>query len=478
MKNLWLRGNTYWFRMRRPDRYASVYSGSHVNQSLKTDSRAEALALAPVVKRQWLAELDARLAQVAPASSREAFQATLAVAKAHGRGFTDAQALADGPLPQLLEALTYAQASDPEAKSAVFAAALGGFDLPGTTITELSVDMPRLLISETLAKNDRQLREWKNRYIRASDAFVAAVGDKPVKDVTVQDIFAVRRLWRKRVEEKAVATGYANKHLGYLEAMIDAFYSDLEIDLFENPCQGIRIDDKQPWEKKSARSSKKEFKPSWIRETILSPGKTDRLNDEARDILIVMAETGCRASEVYDSPASAIHLDHEIPHLAIEVEMPSPGDKAGHRRDVKTGSSIRKVPLVGAALEAVQRHPDGFPRYRGNANFSNAVMKFFKDNELLPSPDHKISSLRHSYESRMRRLNIDNEERGQLMGHSLKRIRGREVYGDETELKLRALFAEMIAFPTQTWAPRSFQTLNQEISRILEEEGFKLPGSS
>ena len=42
------------------------------------------------------------------------------------------------------------------------------------------------------------------------------------------------------------------------------------------------------------------------------------------------------------------------------------------------------------------------------------------------------------------------------MGHSLHRIRGREVYGDETNLRIRALNAEMIAFPTTSWLPRPY----------------------
>lgn len=61
------------------------------------------------------------------------------------------------------------------------------------------------------------------------------------------------------------------------------------------------------------------------------------------------------------------------------------------------------------------------------------------------------------------------------MRRSLKRIRGQELYGDDTELELSALFLEMIAFPTANWEPRTYEVLNAEIDRVLEEEGCERP---
>ncbi|MEZ5767184.1 MAG: DUF6538 domain-containing protein [Paracoccaceae bacterium] len=473
MSNTWLRGNTYWFRMRRPKRYAGVHGATHITMSLKTDSLQEAKALATVLKRQVMLDLDARLAGTAEATDREAYESNLALAKAHGRTHTTVEDLANAPTQQFMEAISYVMANDPKAETALFSAVLGGYDLPGTTISELAEDMERLLEPEIRAKNQRQRRVWKNKWVRAADSFVKEVQNKPVTSVTKEDAYKIRRHWKDRVVNREVETAYANKHLGYLETMVDAFYDDLEIDEYPNPFVGIRLEEKQPWEVKEKDNTKPEFKPNWIRETIITPGKLDILNDEARDILIVMAETGCRASEVYDTPAASIYLDHPIPHISIKVEVSEMEGSSENNRDVKTQASIRNVPLIGAALDAMKRHPDGFPRYRGNANFSNTAMKYFRDHNLMPSPEHKISSLRHSFESRMRRGGIDNEERGQLMGHSLKKIRGREVYGDKTDLQLRALFTEMVAFPTDTWNPRPKKVLRAEIDRILEEEGYK-----
>ena len=61
-----------------------------------------------------------------------------------------------------------------------------------------------------------------------------------------------------------------------------------------------------------------------------------------------------------------------------------------------------------------------------------------------------------------------------MMGHSLKKIRGREIYGDETNLKLRALYAEMVSLPTETWHPRPHAEILAEIERLLIEDGFRV----
>lgn len=474
-KHLWLRGTTYWFRMRRPKRFQDVYPADFITQSLKTDSLDEARSLAPMVRRQWLATLDARLAGGLQGADRETYDQGLSLAKAHGRGFTSTESLATGPIADLVEAIEHVKALDPDASSALFPAFLGGIEVPDTTVSELLCEMERLAHAELVMKNPRQTSGFLNRWKRAAGHFYAAVGDKPIKEISKADAFALRRHWQNRVLEDHVQTGYANKHLGYLKEMVAAFYADLEIDVFENPFQNVRIEKKPIWEQKRQPKRTPEFSPNWILETIIKPGKLDGLNAEARDILKIVAETGCRAAEIYDTPASSFHLDGIIPYILIQVEMPDPKSDATDVRDIKTASSVRRVPLVGVALEAALRHPAGFPRYRGKANFSNAAMKYLRQNELLPSPDHKVKSLRHSYEGRMKRAGLDNEERGQLMGHSLKRIRGRELYGDETELRIRALFAEMVAFPTESWTPRSYEVLSEEIDKILREEGYKLP---
>lgn len=468
MKNLIKRGNVFWFRMRCPKKYRNVFAQSHISESLGTDSKLAAEALVPQVKQKWLLELDAREAGTQSPGSTETFRAMLQLANREGLRPATATELAEGSLDVLLSRLSKLQTVDPSGQSALFAASLGGFELPETLISEVATKMSEYLPSHVQNKNARQKRTWGNKYKRASKTFEEAIEDKPVIKVTKDDAYAFRRYWANRVNTEEISTAYAHKHIGYLRMIVDAFYSHLQVDEYFNPFHDLNPIEKPRWERLSAESRKPEFTPKWIQETILTGDKLKDLNDQARDILIICSETGCRQTEIYDLPATSIKLAEKVPH--IEIKLETEGD---NKREIKTKSSNRKVPLLGAALEAMRRNPNGFPAYRGKGNFSNTVSKHFKEKGLFPSANHQLSGLRHSYETRMRVARIDNEERAFMMGHSIRKLRGREVYGTKTKLEIQALLAELVVFPTKTWKPRRPDEIHALIDEILGKEGHR-----
>lgn len=477
IKYLLKRNDTYYFRMRCPKEYRAVWGREFVTRTLKTDSLSEATEMIPQVKRQVLAELEAMRLGQQPTVSRDEFRSVVELVKAKKVRIRSAKSLAEQTtsLEDILIHTENVMAAN-VAAPAFSRVAFGAQELPNTLLSELVESMETLLPHEVDMKNDRQRTMWSNKFRRAVAGFVEEVGDKPVAKITKQDALDYRRYWQDRVEgqdraegEKPVVAEYANKHFGYMRTMVDAFYRDLRIDDYSNPFEGISVK-RGSHERKKKDNRKLELPPKWIKDVLLASEKLEKLNDEARDILFVCAETGCRHSEVFDLPESAIHLQAPIPYISIRVEDSEPGQK----RDVKTAASIRDVPLVGHALEAMQRHPKGFPRYRGNANFYATVQKFFRDHELLPSSDHSLGGLRHSFETRMRRAGIHNEERAFMMGHSMRKLRGREFYGDETSLALRALYAEMVAFPTESWKPRTTSEIKAQIDQLLRDEGFRV----
>ncbi|WP_281966819.1 hypothetical protein [Roseovarius nanhaiticus] len=379
-----------------------------------------------------------------------------------------ADQLAKGPLEEILKRVSSMHTTDPKAESALFAAALGGFELPKTTILEAANEMANYRPQDVANKNLRQKKGWANRYKRAANAFVEVISDKPIIDITSNDIRNYEKCWQKRVDNERVTSDYAKKHLGYLRSIIVEFYKSVDVEEYVNPFSMLKGIERTNREKHAEGSEKLEFTPKWIKETLIDQTKIQGLNQQARDILIICAETGCRQTEIYDVPASAIFLDASVPYFNIRFEA----DK-DDAREIKNRSSIRPIPLIGAALEAMKRNPDGFPAYRGNANFSNTANKFFKENDLLPSPNHKISGIRHSFETRLIRARVESDDRGYMMGHSVKKMRGREKYGNATDLKLRALFCELIAFPTTDWHPRASEEVWDEIYQFLEAEGHR-----
>jgi len=165
------------------------------------------------------------------------------------------------------------------------------------------------------------------------------------------------------------------------------------------------------------------FSVKWIKEKLLAPGALDGLNPEARAILLVMINTGCRPSELAALTANTIRLDHNVPHISIEPEG----------RQIKSKHARRTIPLLGVSLEAIRAFPEGFPRYRtSSASLSATVNKYLRENGLMESDAHVLYSLRHSFEDRMLAAKIDERIRRDLFGHRLSR----ERYGDGATLEM------------------------------------------
>ena len=224
-----------------------------------------------------------------------------------------------------------------------------------------------------------------------------------------------------------------------MAGMLKRFYDDRSIVDPPRPYAGVSLRDRH-----KKKNRKLEIPVSWIEEKGLVPGAFDGLNAEARDILLISMETGCRQSEIHDLPPGSIVLDAEIPHIVIaNVE----GKDGQTGREVKNAHSVRKVPLMGIALAAAQRHPDGFPRYRDSRSYSNTMNKFLRENGLMPSPKHTVGGLRHTWESRFKAIGVETDVRGELMGHSVAQALGRPWYGDEMPLLMKLKLMRKVELP-------------------------------
>ena len=130
-----------------------------------------------------------------------------------------------------------------------------------------------------------------------------------------------------------------------------------------------------------------------------------------------------------------IRLDANIPFIRIRPRQD---------REIKTETSIRDIPLVGVALEAMRAAPEGFPHYRDRGELVSAnLMKAFRQRELFPSTDHVIYSFRHAFEKRMLEAGLDYGLRCTLMGHKTDR----PAYGDGGSMEYRRDELMKIAHP-------------------------------
>ena len=244
-----------------------------------------------------------------------------------------------------------------------------------------------------------------------------------MEDITRDMAIVYRDWWMRRMLPKeqgglAVKPGTANRHIGNIRTLYEAFFKHMGEEERVNPFRNMFF-------KGVSRSSVKPFENDWVQGNILKPGVFDDLSLDLKVIIYVLIETGARLSEIVNLMPEDIHLDADVPYISIRPRQ---------NRELKTPDSERDIPLVGCALVAMQASPGGFPRYHDKGELVSAnLMKAFRKHNLLPSKDHVINSFRHAFEKRMQEADIDYGLRCLLMGHK----NDRPMYGDGGSIEYR-----------------------------------------
>ena len=164
------------------------------------------------------------------------------------------------------------------------------------------------------------------------------------------------------------------------------------------------------------------------------------LNDEPRWLITLISDTGMRLSEACGLLASDIVLNTDIPHISL-IEHPW--------RRLKTSSSTRSIPLVGASLWAAKEikakgKEFAFPKYcnsdKCNANSASAALnKWLKPR--LPE-GCVIHSFRHSLRDRLRAVECPSDIVDAIGGWTTEGIGQR--YGKGYDLKVKAKWMKEI----------------------------------
>ena len=302
-------------------------------------------------------------------------------------------------------------------------ALLGLVDASPVPITEaLKIYLSEIAQDEQSGKSPEQLDAYIKVKRRAVANFVKINGDIAMREITRDHAQALRKFWADRIHptdgSKPMSGSSGNKDLGFLRKLYRRYFEHTGEEERQNPFRNLRFSPK-------VLKKVKPFSNDWVQNEILKPDLFRGLNREAALLLMVLIETGCRLSELTNIEPKNIRLRDEIPHLRIRPTAD---------RELKSSSSERDIPLVGIALEAMKRAPDGFPHYRDRGYLlSQALLKAFKSRNLLPSEHHRVYSLRHSFEKRMLEGGLDYGLRCTLMGHKSDR----PEYGDGGSLEYR-----------------------------------------
>ncbi|NKK38917.1 tyrosine-type recombinase/integrase [Rhizobium leguminosarum bv. viciae] len=172
----------------------------------------------------------------------------------------------------------------------------------------------------------------------------------------------------------------------------------------------------------------------------------DHAGAELRWVWRLLEGTGVRVSEATGLELRDVYVDGNLPHLDLRFNT---------IRRLKNKASIRKVPLMGDALEAAREalnavvganqveKPDAplFPLYgrnRGGDAASAALMKNVR--KVVTDPKVVVHSLRHNMQDRLIAIGVSEHDRKLILGHS----RGGEAdrYGS-AEARLEAVTKAM-----------------------------------
>ena len=429
------RGGIWYYWRQVPARFADVDSRGWVAISLETRDLARAERLKGSVERE-LEAYWAALKRGISDDDKERYRGAIERARLEGFDYKPHALLEQGALDDLrarllrLEQLGALLPPGAPAKThdagdqLVTAALMGGVEQPQLRLSNALGEFYKLTRDKVRAKSDDQLRRWKAPRLKAINNLIELVGDKAVVEVTRTDALTLRAWWQDRVIEEGYTPNSANKDLGHLAQLFDTLNDALELGM-SKPFAKLRLEDNE----KTARAP---FTKEQLQHLAL-PATLAGMNEEAVGIVHVMIETGMRPSEICGLEADDIALDAEVPHVKIRSKP---------KRRLKTVYSQREIPLLGIALLALQRFPEGFPAYRDRTTqLSSLVNKVMRGRDLLPTENHSLYSIRHSFQDRLTAADMGDRMQAELMGHKFSR----PEYGEGPTLKHKLEWLKRLA---------------------------------
>ena len=184
---------------------------------------------------------------------------------------------------------------------------------------------------------------------------------------------------------------------------------------------------------KEGIDSRKPYDAEYVQRVFLDSDALNGLNDEARALIYIMADTGARVSEITGLMPEDINLEAKIPFIYI---------RKNELGNLKTAQSERQIPLVGAALYGAKMFPNSLSRYSNADSVSTAINKYLRTHNLNPETGNSLYSLRHTFKNRLRDVQAPEEVIDNLMGH---KSRGPK-YGRGHILETKLEWLNKIAF--------------------------------
>ena len=320
--------------------------------------------------------------------------------------------------------------ADPPALDAL----LGGVARPALMCSQIYDTYFEHKKADLRTKSKKQLEGWQHRNKVAIGQFVATLpADKPFAALTRADANRYREFWSARIVDQGYSAEGANTAIGYVASAIKVLARKFDLPQLGPLFAGLTFK-----KKKGQKRKRPAFSVEHIGK-ILAPGALEAADAELRRAILATIETGIRPAELVGLDGKTIHAFAKVPHISVEFR-----EDEDDPRELKTTNSIRKIPLVGVALEAFRKQPNGFESYRDNSyKLAMDINKFLRKHGLMQTPQHTLYSFRHAFKDRLRAAGAGDELTDMLMGHSPD---GPD-YGDGYSLADKRKVLQRIALP-------------------------------
>ena len=295
-----------------------------------------------------------------------------------------------------------------------------------------SLSLAQALDSYLLQRGSNKGKTFHAAGRRACSYLVEACGSKQLHEYSRTDALKFRE-W---MVAKGLAGSSITRVLNSLTAIINFAITEYALDI-RNSFVGMHID---------RRAGVHTRLPIPVSNIQMVQRECKAKDDDVRWLIALMSDTGMRLAEAAGLHRDDIKLDCDIPFVRVQEHS---------WRRLKTRSSNRNIPLVGASLWAAQRILEdssggfAFPRYNKteltNANSASAALnKWLKEYVPVGCTMH---SFRHSMRDRLRAVECPSDIVDQIGGWSTESVG--QGYGSGYTLEVLQRWMKSIEVSTQ-----------------------------
>lgn len=278
---------------------------------------------------------------------------------------------------------------------------LSSMEVPAAHLLASNVNIHSNVITLSAAKDEYVQIKGKGRsktFFSSSDRnikyAIECLGDRALDQYSTTD----GGIFREWLKDKSMSTSTIRRVFNTIKAIVALAISEHGLGI-NNPFSGIYIEE-------HCTSAKRQ--PVSLTDTKSIQDKCYTIDDDLRWLLALITDTGMRLAEAVGLHISDININDTVPNVVIQPH---------EWRSLKTSTSTRTLPLVGASLWAAKRIVSEsksefcFERYcnetRCNANSASAALNKWLKVQI--GPDATIHGFRHGMRDRLRAIQCPTE---------------------------------------------------------------------